>query len=188
MEFFPSVSSKDETLAQIDRFIAHIDQYGHGFFAVERKDNRAVYWVYRLIPHPRFEASLLPLAYEIGWRLSKANWGQGFATEAALACLDFGFDRVGLDEIYASLPSIHNKRSEQVMAYKAGMVKQGEFETPLTLKTGISLKQHVLYKISRRGSFDNTFSSFVSFFKNVKASAIVLTHRIKVKQRKNEHH
>jgi RimJ/RimL family protein N-acetyltransferase len=144
MEFFPSVSSKDESLAQVDRFIAHIDQHGFGFFAVERKDS-GQFVGFTGLSHPRFEASFTPCV-EIGWRLSKANWGQGFATEAAKACLEFGFGSIGLDEIYA-FTSVHNKRSEQVML-KAGMLKQGEFEHPL-IEDGHFLRQHVLYKISR---------------------------------------
>jgi hypothetical protein len=39
MEFLPSVLTRDETLAQIDRAINHIKEYGFSFFAVERKDN-----------------------------------------------------------------------------------------------------------------------------------------------------
>ena len=144
MEFFPSVATRDEALAQIERFIAHIDQYGYGFFAVERKDN-GQFIGFTGLSHPRFEASFTPCV-EIGWRLSKAHWGRGFATEAALACLDFGFDSAGLHEIYA-FTSVHNKRSEQVMI-KAGMLKQGEFEHPL-IEDGHFLKQHVLYKISQ---------------------------------------
>ncbi len=31
---------KAETLAQIERFIKRISQYGYGFFAVERKDTQ----------------------------------------------------------------------------------------------------------------------------------------------------
>jgi [ribosomal protein S5]-alanine N-acetyltransferase len=144
MEFFPSVATRDETLAQIDRFIAHIDQYGYGFFAVERKDN-GQFIGFTGLSHPRFEASFTPCV-EIGWRLRKANWGRGFATEAAKACLEFGFDSIWLDEIYA-FTSVHNKRSEQVMI-KARMVKQGEFEHPL-IQDEHFLKPHLLYKISR---------------------------------------
>ena len=144
MEFFPSVSAKDETLAQIHRFIVHIDQYGYGFFAVERKDN-GQFIGFTGLSYTRFEASFTPCV-EVGWRLSKSDWGQGFATEAALACLGFGFGSIGLGEIYA-FTSIHNKRSEQVML-KIGMVKQEEFEHPL-IEDGHFLKRHVLYKISR---------------------------------------
>ncbi|MET9340349.1 GNAT family N-acetyltransferase [Nonomuraea sp. NPDC003804] len=37
-------------------------------------------------------------ATEIAWRLGRAAWGRGYATEAATAALDFAFDRLGLDD------------------------------------------------------------------------------------------
>jgi len=144
MEFFPSLSTRDETLAQIDRHILHINRYSYGFFAVERKDNKQLIG-FTGLSHPRFEAWFTPCV-EIGWRLSKANWGQGFATEAAKACLEFGFNTLALNEIY-SFTSVHNVRSEQVMI-KIGMIKQGFFEHP-QIEAGHFLERHVLYKISR---------------------------------------
>jgi [ribosomal protein S5]-alanine N-acetyltransferase len=39
--------------------------------------------------------------YEIGWHLKKSAWGKGYATEAAKAILDYGFNRLNLPAIYA---------------------------------------------------------------------------------------
>jgi RimJ/RimL family protein N-acetyltransferase len=141
MEFFPSIKTKKETLAQIERFTQHIIRYGYGFFAVERKDNRQ-FIGFTGLSNPGFESYFTPCV-EIGWRLSKSHWGQGFATEAAEACLEYGFNTLGIKEIY-SFTSVHNVRSEQVMI-KTGMVKQGFFEHP-QIEEGHFLKQHVLYK------------------------------------------
>jgi RimJ/RimL family protein N-acetyltransferase len=142
MEFFPSTQTDEETRAQIERLSTHIDQHGYGFFAVERKDNHEFIGFIGL-SHPRFESYFTPCV-EIGWRISKANWNQGFATEAAKACLNFGFNQLGLDTIY-SFTSVHNVRSEKVMI-KIGMEKTGEFDHPL-LEDGHFLQKHVLYKI-----------------------------------------
>jgi len=142
MEFFPAIKTADETKEQIKRISSHMEQYGYGFFAVERKDN-GEFIGFTGLTHPGFEAEFTPCV-EIGWRLSKQNWGQGFATEAAMACLKFGFQELGLNEIY-SFTSVHNLRSEQVMK-KIGMIKEGYFEHPL-MDDGHFLKQHVLYKI-----------------------------------------
>ncbi len=141
MKFFPAVSTRDETLAQIEQFTNHIEQYGYGFFAVERKDNHE-FIGFTGLSHPRFESYFTPCV-ETGWRLSKPNWNLGFATEAAKGCLEYGFDAIGLGEIY-SFTSVHNKRSERVML-KIGMVKVGEFEHPL-IAEGHLLRRHVLYK------------------------------------------
>ncbi len=51
---------------------------------------------------------------EIGWRFHRAAWGQGFATEAASAVLDYGFATLGLDEIVAVV-YLENVRSIRVM-------------------------------------------------------------------------
>jgi RimJ/RimL family protein N-acetyltransferase len=50
-----------------------------------------------LIP-PSFEAHFTP-AIEIGWRLGSMHWNKGYATEAALAVLDYGFKQLKLNEI-----------------------------------------------------------------------------------------
>ncbi|MDO3628125.1 GNAT family N-acetyltransferase [Mucilaginibacter sp. BT774] len=143
MEFFPSVKTPTETLAQIKKIAAYIGQHGYGFFAVERKDNHQ-FIGFTGVCEPGFDAYFTP-CIEIGWRLSKENWGQGFATEAALACLDFGFDKLNLAAIY-SFTSIHNKRSEKVMQ-RIGMSKTGEFDHP-SIADGHWLKRHTVYKIS----------------------------------------
>jgi RimJ/RimL family protein N-acetyltransferase len=36
---------------------------------------------------------------EIGWGLKRSAWGRGYAQEAAIACMDFAFDRLGWDEV-----------------------------------------------------------------------------------------
>jgi ribosomal-protein-alanine N-acetyltransferase len=95
--------------------------------------------------HPTFESHFTPCV-EIGWRLSKENWNQGFATEAALACLHYGFKKLAFNEIYSFTATI-NLPSIKVME-KIGMKKQGEFEHP-ALAEGHKLKTHVLYKIAK---------------------------------------
>jgi RimJ/RimL family protein N-acetyltransferase len=58
-------------------------------------------------------------AVEIGWRLARSQWRQGFATEAARAALAFGWDPVGLDRV-VSVHAVGNDASGNVMQ-KLGM-------------------------------------------------------------------
>lgn len=51
----------------------------------------------------------------------RSAWGHGYATEAALACLDFGFEALGLAEVVAST-TVHNVRSQAVMR-RIGMTR-----------------------------------------------------------------
>ena len=144
MRYFPTTHTKEESLLQIKRLSKHIDDYGYGFFAVERKDNHE-FMGFTGLSHPRFESYFTPFV-EIGWRLSKQNWGQGFATEAAMACLKLGFEEFDIPEIY-SFTTVSNTPSARVMI-KIGMIFQGYFEHPM-LDDGDDLKTHILYKINK---------------------------------------
>ena len=52
--------------------------------------------------------------YDIGYRLVKRHWGKGFATESAKACLDYGFNQLGLGKIYA-MADVNNEASNKVL-------------------------------------------------------------------------
>lgn len=95
-----------------DRFIARWDEQGFGLFAVVRKsDERLLGYTGLAVPH--FLPEVLP-AVEVGYRFDPAAWGQGYATEAAAASLDFGFETIGLERII-SIYHIENVRSGSVM-------------------------------------------------------------------------
>jgi RimJ/RimL family protein N-acetyltransferase len=53
--------------------------------------------------------------FEIGWRLVRSAWGNGYATEASKAALADCFSRAGLQEVL-SYTSPDNLRSQAVMA------------------------------------------------------------------------
>ncbi len=144
MEFFPSILTAEQSLQHIERINELIKKSGYGLFAAERKEDGA-FIGFTGFSHPRFEASFTP-CIEIGWRIASEFWNKGYATEAAKACILFGFDQIKWNDIY-SFTSVLNIRSENVMK-KIGMQKEGEFDHPL-LENGHRLQKHVLYKISR---------------------------------------
>ncbi|MCX5231576.1 GNAT family N-acetyltransferase [Streptomyces sp. NBC_00233] len=84
---------------------------------------------------------------DVGWRLTRAAWGNGYATEAALACLAFGFETLGLPEVIATT-TVRNLRSQAVMR-RIGMTRNpaDDFEDP-SVPEG-PLRPCVLYRISR---------------------------------------
>ena len=57
--------------------------------------------------------------YEVGYHLRSLYWGQGLATEAALACRDYGFTRLGRERL-VSLIHPENYASQRV-AGRLGM-------------------------------------------------------------------
>jgi RimJ/RimL family protein N-acetyltransferase len=90
MRHFPAMLSRAESDALIDRVSAHVDAHGFGLWAVERKADGAFLGFTGM----QFVAFPCPIEgeIEIGWRLASAHWRQGYAREAAEACLDW-FDR-----------------------------------------------------------------------------------------------
>ena len=144
MEFFPKLLSPEDSLAMIGRIDACLDANGYGLFAVEHRATRE-FLGFTGFSHPSFESSFTPCV-EIGWRLKQSAWGQGYATEAAKACLQYGFEVVGVGAIY-SFTSLTNLRSQNVMQ-KIGMRRIGEFEHP-RLEPESVLCRHVLYRIEK---------------------------------------
>jgi RimJ/RimL family protein N-acetyltransferase len=94
---------------------------------------------------PAFEAPFMPVV-EMGWRLCRAAWGCGYASEAAQAVAAFGFDVLGLPELVAyTVPG--NEASRRVMQ-RLGMTHHDEddFEHP-GLPEGHAMRRHVLYRL-----------------------------------------
>jgi ribosomal-protein-alanine N-acetyltransferase len=83
-------------------------------------------------------------AIEIGWRLARPAWGNGYATEAARAVLADGFGRAGLEEI-VSFTAESNRRSRSVME-RLGMTRDPgrDFDHP-RLPSDHPLRPHVVY-------------------------------------------
>jgi len=146
MEFLPSPLSRAESDALAARIRAHFDQHGFGLWAVEEIANSGfIGFVGLSVPH--FDAPFMPCV-EIGWRLARNHWGRGYATEAAMEAIQFGFERADLAEI-VSFTVPMNQRSRGVMA-KLGLQREAkdDFEHP-SLPIGHRLRSHVLYRLAR---------------------------------------
>ncbi|MGW4403630.1 GNAT family N-acetyltransferase [Nonomuraea sp. NPDC004702] len=102
----------DRTAAWIARARREWQESGHGpLSVVVRETGLTAGWVTLAVP--AFLPEILP-AVEIGWRLGRAYWGNGYATEAAGRLLRFGFAECGLDRI-VSIRHVDNQRSRRVM-------------------------------------------------------------------------
>lgn len=144
MEFFPSTLTREQADGFVDHVAAHIDRHGWGLFATEVRASGDFIGFVGLAP-ASFEAHFTP-AVEIGWRLTRAAWGSGYATEAARAVLDMGFRELGLDEI-VSFTAVDNLPSRAVMQ-RIGLRHDpaDDFDHP-KLAPGHRLRRHVLYRL-----------------------------------------
>ncbi len=145
MRYFPSPLSRAKSDALVERIQEHHLTHGFGFWAVEEKATGNFIGFIGL-NIPSFEAHFTP-TMEIGWRLARPFWGQGYATEGANQVLDYGFDVLKLPEIVSFTAKV-NKPSIAVME-RLGMThnRADDFDHP-RLPPGHPLGQHVLYRIT----------------------------------------
>jgi RimJ/RimL family protein N-acetyltransferase len=144
--WFTSIASEEQARLEAGRCRDAIAQRGWGMWALEVPGAFPFAGFVGLnVPH--YDAPWVP-AVEIGWRLARAAWGQGLATEAAQAALGFGFTDLALREIVAiTVPG--NAPSQRVMA-RLGMAhdESGDFDHP-KIDAQHPLRRHVLYRLDR---------------------------------------
>jgi len=145
MEYFPDRLTRAESDQQIARIEADFAARGYGLRALEVRAT-GEFVGFTGLAVPSFNAHFTP-AVEVGWRLARSAWGKGYATEAGLASIAFGFADAGLEEI-VSFTSAANVRSRAVMD-RIGMTHDpaDDFDHPELHETD-PLRPHVLYRMS----------------------------------------
>jgi RimJ/RimL family protein N-acetyltransferase len=142
MRYLPP-QTQAESSAGVDRMMAMQAEHGHCLWALERKDEGRFIGFCGLAP-PRDPLTEV----EIGWRLERAAWGQGFAREAAEASLVWGWRNLATATIVA-ITTVANTRSWGLME-RLGMTRypDEDFDHP-ALAEDDPLRPHVLYRIHR---------------------------------------
>jgi RimJ/RimL family protein N-acetyltransferase len=152
MQYMPRCLERPESDTLAGRYRERIGERGWDLWALERRDDGSFIGAVGLAV-VTFPAPFTPCV-ELAWRLARAQWGQGFATEAAAAALRFAFGCLALREVLAfTVPE--NRRSRAVMR-RLGMRHDpgGDFQHP-RLPEGHPLRPHVLYRL-RRADWEGT--------------------------------
>jgi RimJ/RimL family protein N-acetyltransferase len=149
MRYFPSTLAQEQS----DEFAGYvyetIERQGWGLWAVEVTDGPPFIGFVGL-NRVSFEEHFTP-AVEVGWRLDRPFWGNGYATEAAAGAVTFAFEQLHLEEI-VSFTSTLNEPSIRVMR-RLGMRHDaaGDFDHPRVAE-GSPLRRHVLYRLAKHAS------------------------------------
>ena len=93
--FYPEMADRANVRAWIEWNLRNYDEHGLGLWALELKTSGAFLGDCGLTYQDVEGRSAL----EIGYHVRRSERGKGYATEAARACLDFGFERTSCDEI-----------------------------------------------------------------------------------------
>ncbi|MDQ2075900.1 GNAT family N-acetyltransferase [Marinimicrobium sp. ABcell2] len=144
MEYFPKCLERAESDSLADTCKQLITDRGWSFWAASLKESGAFIGFVGL-----HDPAYLPFSpcVEVGWRLHKNYWGQGYATEAANASLRFAFEELHLDEV-VSFTTVRNQRSRSVME-RLGMTNTGNNFNHPKIEPDHPLSEHVLYKITK---------------------------------------
>jgi len=79
-------------------YLGHWHTNGYGRWAVVEKSSG------RMIGRTGFlHAPVEWPGNELGWTFLRAMWGKGFATEAATAARDFGFEKIGMSRVFSMI-------------------------------------------------------------------------------------
>ncbi len=109
----PLVASLEEMEKAIETRIIDYEKYGYGRWATFLKNGMHFIGWAGLAYLPEFDE------IDLGYRFTPEHWGKGFATEASLAILNYGFNKLELKRIIA-IAMKDNKASINVME-KCGM-------------------------------------------------------------------
>ncbi len=115
MHYIPGGSwPREKVQAYIERKMAHDEQQGYGIWPVVLKGENRVIGECGVTQIPGWEPDI-----EIAWIYNKAYHGQGYATEAARAVMEFAFSELHIARLYALIDPF-NARSIAV-ANRLGM-------------------------------------------------------------------
>ena len=117
------VTSIDQSKAMIADILKQYEAYNIGRLAMIKKDTgEFIGW-----SGLKFERDLRKEFdyYDLGYRLKEEFWGNGYATEAALASLDYGFNDLKLEEICAAAEVDHI--ASNTILKKVGLIPSGTF-------------------------------------------------------------
>lgn len=123
MRYYPATKGRQETIEWIAWNLKSYGEHGFGLWVVIRKDTTQFAGQCGLILQRDVDGRD---ELEIGYSFVRRHWNVGFATEAAIACRDFGFINLGRTHL-VSLIDPENSASKRV-AEKVGMSPEKEID------------------------------------------------------------
>src|SRR5262245_10412682 len=99
MRFFPRTLDHQAMREWIERNQRRYEQYGHGLWAVILRSEQKLVGDCGLTVQEVGGVEEL----EVGYHFNRKHWGWGFASEAARACMDYAFERLGRRRIISMI-------------------------------------------------------------------------------------
>ena len=130
----------DEEVQQwLDRQLKRYQEDGFGLWAVILKETNEMIGQCGLTMQDCEEKQIL----EIGYLLQKAYWHQGYASEAAIACKEYAFEKLNAEEVFSMIRDTNI--ASQNVAIRNGMTIADQF---MKHYRGVDMP-HLLYSVKR---------------------------------------
>ncbi|MEG0340515.1 MAG: GNAT family N-acetyltransferase, partial [Oscillospiraceae bacterium] len=97
MYAYEGAFSDDEAQSWLDRQLHRYQEDGFGLYAVILKENGEMIGQCGLTTQDYNNEKVV----EIGYLFQKTYWHKGYATEAAIACKEYAFTVLGIDEVFS---------------------------------------------------------------------------------------
>ncbi|WP_300806369.1 DNA-3-methyladenine glycosylase I, partial [Helicobacter sp. UBA3407] len=157
--------SKKQSQEWLDKQLAHYQQYGFGIWAIIEKQSGAIIGNAGLNHTEISLKGKTQKIVEIGYLLHRNFWGKGYGSEVARMCVKYGFETLGLEEVYCLIKE--DNLSSIKVAQKLGAMCVG-------INSKISTHKEQVWEIKNTDSIH-------ALFKNVKQDSIVwMSHADKV--------
>lgn len=127
--------SDEEVREWLERQLKRYEKYGFGLWAVILKETGEFIGQCGITMQDTGGAEV----YEVGYLLCRRFWHKGYAAEAAGACMEYGFSKLGANEIYSIIRE--GNISSVRVAQRNGMTPKG---TVIKHYYGIDMP-HTLY-------------------------------------------
>lgn len=118
MRYYPAAYDRDRVTRMIGNILRSYDENGYSVLVVERKSDGAYLGQIGLLHWDDVDGRE---DVEVAYMLAPEAWGNGYATEAAQACRDWAFERLGVDRV-VSFIALANEPSIRV-AERNGMTR-----------------------------------------------------------------
>jgi RimJ/RimL family protein N-acetyltransferase len=136
---------RDELTEMLEWWLGYYDRFaGYGFWAaIDKETGDFLGWF-----HLRPGEGAGPMEPELGYRLRREKWGQGYATEGSRALIDEAFADLSAERVYAST-MVANVASRRVME-KSGLRYVRTFHADWPVRIPGDELGDVEYAIDRR--------------------------------------
>ena len=144
MRWLGGVWPLDQQLAAYERVKSYERNFGHTFWIVERKSDRAMLGFCGL-KRVNSGGAPNPGNFEIGWRFREDTWGHGFAKEAAVATMDLAFRRYAAPFVVAL--TVNQNQASVGLMKRLGMTRRRDLDFDTTDEWAAALNPVIVYSM-----------------------------------------